>query len=179
MREADFDTYLAAYLVKPGLGSYELEALATERGIAEVDVEHEDRTVAEAARRAALVYALSPKLNEELEEMGLARLYYDVELPLADVLGEIEDIGMPVDAGTLEEVGEDLDGRIADVEKDIYEDVGHPFNIGSPKQLGEVLFEEMSYSPGQEDQDRILDGREGAAAARHRVSRGRPHHRVP
>ena len=79
--------------------------------------------------------------------MGLARLYYDVELPLADVLGEIEDIGMPVDAGTLEEVGEDLDGRIADVEKLIYEDVGHPFNIGSPKQLGEVLFEEMEIPP--------------------------------
>ncbi|MGH3148187.1 MAG: DNA polymerase, partial [Rubrobacter sp.] len=147
VRDADFDTFLAAYLVKPGLGSYELEALAAERGMAEVDVEHEDRTVAAAARRAALVYALSPKLQEELEQMGLARLYHDVELPLADVLGEIEDIGMPVDAGTLEDVGEDLDGRIADVERDIYEDVGHPFNIGSPKQLGEVLFEEMGIPP--------------------------------
>src|SRR5918999_2201843 len=81
VRGADFDTYLAAYLVKPGLGSYELETLATERGMAEVEVSHEDRTVAEAARRAALVYALSPRLEEELEAMGLARLYYDVELP--------------------------------------------------------------------------------------------------
>ena len=71
-------------------------------------------TVAEAARRAALVYALSPRLEEELEEMGLARLYYDVELPLAGVLGEIEEIGMPVDAGTLEEVGEELEGRISE-----------------------------------------------------------------
>ena len=79
--------------------------------------------------------------------MGLARLFYDVELPLADVLGEIEEVGMPVDAGTLEEVGQDLDGRISEVEKDIYEDVGHPFNIGSPKQLGEVLFEEMGIPP--------------------------------
>ena len=147
MRDADFDTYLAAYLVKPGLGSYELETLAAERGMAEVDLAHEDRAVAEAARRAALVYALSPRLQKELEEMGLARLYYDVELPLADVLGEIEEIGMPVDAKTLEGVGEDLDARIADVERDIYEDVGHPFNIGSPKQLGEVLFEEMGIPP--------------------------------
>ena len=147
VREADFDTYLAAYLVKPGLGSYELETLAAERGLSEVDVAHEDRAVAEAARRAALVYALSPRLQKELEEMGLARLFYDVEIPLADVLGEIEEIGMPVDAETLEEVGEDLDARIADVERDIYEGVGHPFNIGSPKQLGEVLFEEMSIPP--------------------------------
>ena len=145
VRNADFDTYLAAYLVKPGLGSYELETLAAERGMAEVDLAYEDRAVAEAARRAAQIYALSPRLQKELEEMGLARLYYDVELPLADVLGEIEDIGMPVDAETLEGVGQDLDARIADVERDIYEDVGHPFNIGSPKQLGEVLFEEMGY----------------------------------
>jgi DNA polymerase-1 len=145
--DANFDTYLAAYLVKPGLGSYELETLAVERGMAEVDVGHEDRSVMEAARRAALVYALSPRLEEELEEMGLARLYYDVELPLAGVLGVMEEIGMPVDADTLEEVGEDLDGRIAEVEVHIYEDVGHPFNIGSPKQLGEVLFEEMGIPP--------------------------------
>jgi DNA polymerase I len=103
--------------------------------------------VAEAARRAALVYALSPRLEEELEAMGLARLYYDVELPLAGVLEEIEEIGMPVDAATLEEVGEELEGRISDVEQHIYEDVGHPFNIGSPKQLGEVLFEEMGIPP--------------------------------
>lgn len=145
--EADFDTYLAAYLVKPGLGSYELETLASERGMAEVDVGHDDMAVMEAARRAALVYALSPRLQGELEEMGLARLYYDVELPLAGVLGEMEEIGMPVDADTLEEVGGDLDSRIAEVEGHIYEDVGHPFNIGSPKQLGEVLFEEMSIPP--------------------------------
>ncbi len=147
VRGVDFDTYLAGYLVKPGLGSYELEPLASERGLADVEVRHEDRAVAEAARRAAQIYALSPRLVEELEEMGLARLYYDVELPLADVLGEIEEVGMPVDAATLEEVGEELEGRIEELERRIYEEVGHPFNIGSPKQLGEVLFEEMGIPP--------------------------------
>ena len=80
MRGADFDTYLAAYLVKPGLGSYELETLAAERGMAEVEVSHEDRTVAEAARRAALSVRALAGLEEELEAMGLARLCYDVEL---------------------------------------------------------------------------------------------------
>ena len=53
MPGASFDTYLAAYLVKPGLGSYEPEALASERGIAEVEVDHEEPRVQEAARRAA------------------------------------------------------------------------------------------------------------------------------
>ena len=149
VRGADFDTYLAGYLIKPGLGSYELEALAGEpqRGMAEIEVRHEELEIREAARRAALVYALSPKLNEELEEMALARLYYDVELPLADVLGEMERLGMPVDVSTLEEVGREIEERIEELEARIFEEVGHPFNIGSPKQLGEVLFEEMSIPP--------------------------------
>jgi DNA polymerase-1 len=147
VRSAHFDTYLAAYLIKPGLGSYEIDALASERDLAEVEVEHEDPGVRDSARRAAMIHALSPKLNAELEEMGLARLYYDVELPLADVLGEMEKIGMPVDARTLEEVGEEIETRIGELEARIFEDVGHPFNIGSPKQLGEVLFEELSLPP--------------------------------
>ena len=147
VRGASFDTYLAGYLVKPGLGSYELGALASERGLAEIEVAHEDPAVRDAARRAAQIHALVPKLDAEMEEMGLARLYYDVELPLADVLGELERIGMPVDVSTLEEVGRELEGRIEELEAHIFEEVGHPFNIGSPKQLGEVLFEEMSIPP--------------------------------
>jgi DNA polymerase-1 len=110
-------------------------------------VDHESYEVAEAARRAALVLALSPLLDDELEEMGLDRLYYDVELPLADVLEALEKVGMPVDAGTLEEVGEDLEGRIAGLESRIHEEAGQQFNIGSPKQLGKVLFENMEIPP--------------------------------
>ena len=147
VRGASFDTYLAGYLVKPGLGSYELGALASERGLAEVEVAHEDPAVRDAARRAAQIHALVPKLDAEMEEMGLARLYYDVELPLADVLGEMERVGMPVDVSTLEVVGREIEGRIEELEARIFEEVGHPFNIGSPKQLGEVLFEEMSIPP--------------------------------
>jgi DNA polymerase I len=147
VRGADFDSYLAGYLVKPGLGSYELETLAAERGVAEIEVAHDDPALREAARRAAQVHALSPMLGDELEEMGLARLYYDVELPLADVLGEMERLGMPVDVSTLEEVGREIEQQIEELEARIYKEVGHPFNIGSPKQLGEVLFEEMSIPP--------------------------------
>ena len=147
VRGANFDTYLAAYLLKPGAGSYELEALAAERGMAEVEVEHDDPSVREAARRAALVHALAPVLSEELEKMALARLYYDVELPLAAVLGEMERVGMPVDVATLQQVGAEIEQRLAEIEARIFEEVGHPFNIGSPKQLGEVLFVEMGIPP--------------------------------
>ena len=143
VRGVAFDTYLAGYLVKPGLGSYDLDSLAGPRGLAEIDVEHGDLAVREAARKAAQIRALTPKLDEELREMGLSQLYYDVELPLADVLGEMEDIGMPVDVSTLEEVGEEIAGRIEELEAQIYRDAGQEFNIGSPKQLGKVLFEDM------------------------------------
>jgi DNA polymerase-1 len=149
VRGGAFDTYLAAYLIKPGLGSYELEALATERGLVDVEVEHENADVREAARRAALVHVLAPTLEGELEEMGLARLYYDVELPLADVLGELEGIGMPVDRRTLEGVDGKLMDRISDLEARIYTEAEQEFNIGSPKQLGKVLFEDMGIPPAR------------------------------
>ena len=170
-----FDTFLAAYLIQPGTGSYELEPLAAEFGLAgrEIVAKSGDMSleIEAAARRAALAYALSPVLDErltgldeeratalgsgepepvlgeELEEMGLSRLYYEVELPLAGVLRAMEAIGMPVDLGALEEVGREIEGRIGELEEDIFEAAGHPFNISSPKQLGEVLFVEMEIPP--------------------------------
>ncbi len=144
---ATFDTYLAAYLVQPGTGDYTPETLAADRSIPEVEVEHEDAAVVDAARRAALIHALAPLLEAELESVGLARLYYDVELPLADVLGDLERIGMPVDRRTLEEVGEELTSLIEDLQGRIYEQADQEFNIGSPKQLGVILFEEMNIPP--------------------------------
>ena len=146
---ADFDTFLAAYLVKPGLGGYELDTLSSDRGVPEFEVNHDDSRVVAAARKAAQIHDLVPLLERELRDMGLARLYYDVELPLADVLGELERVGMPVDAATLEKVGQELEGRLSDLETRIYEEAGQEFNIGSPKQLGKVLFEDMGIPPAR------------------------------
>ena len=144
---ADFDTYLAAYLIKPGLGGYELKSLATERGLPEVEVAHDDSRVESAAENASRIHALVPFLEKDLKEMGLARLYYDMELPLSDVLAELQRTGMPVDADTLEKVGQELEERIAGLEVRIYEEAEQEFNIGSPKQLGKVLFEDMGLPP--------------------------------
>jgi DNA polymerase-1 len=176
---ASFDTYLAGYLVKPGLGSYELGALASERGLAEVEVAHEDPAVRDAARRAAQIHALVPKLDAEMEEMGLARLYYDVELPLADVLGEMERVGMPVDVSTLEEVGREIEGRIEELEARIFEEVGHPFQhrFSQTARGGPLRGDE--HPAGPQDQDRLLDRRQGPAAARHRAPDSGPDHRLP
>ena len=149
---ADFDTYLAAYLIKPGLGGYELNDLAGERNLPEIEVAHDDAAVVAAAKRASRIHALVPFLEKDLKEMGLVRLYYDMELPLSDVLAELQRIGMPVDAETLETVGQELEERIADLEVHIYKEAGseevpREFNIGSPKQLGKVLFEDMGLPP--------------------------------
>ena len=144
---ADFDTYLAAYLIKPGLGGYELESLAAERGLPEIEVEHDDGRVVAAATKASQIHALVPFLEKDLKEMGLARLYYDMELPLADVLAELQRVGMPVDVDTLEKVGQELEERLSDLEARIYEEADQEFNIGSPKQLGKVLFEDMGLPP--------------------------------
>ncbi|MDP8939947.1 MAG: DNA polymerase I [Actinomycetota bacterium] len=147
VRGADFDTYLAAYLIKPGLGGYELDSLTADRALPEVEVSHDDPRVVAAAKRTASIYALVPLMERNLKEMDLARLYYDVELPLADVLAALEQIGMPVDSATLQEAGREIQEQVEELEESIYADVGHPFNIGSPKQLGQVLFEEMSIPP--------------------------------
>ncbi len=147
VRDASFDTYLAAYLIQPGTRSYEPEDLASEQNLPEIEVNHDEPTVVAAARRAALVYALSPRLEEQLREMNLSRLFYDVEMPLADVLAQMERVGMPVERSVLVEAGERLEERISALEKEIFEVVGHEFNVGSPKQLGEVLFEEMGIPP--------------------------------
>ena len=144
---ADFDTFLAAYLIKPGLGGYELDTLAEDRGVPEFEADHDDARVVAAARKAAQIHTLVPLLERELRDMGLARLYYDIELPLADVLGGLQYVGMPVDRDTLQQVGREIQEQVEKLEESIYEDVGHPFNIGSPKQLGEVLFVEMGIPP--------------------------------
>lgn len=152
VKGAAFDTYLAAYLIQPGTRSYDLETLAYEldlperepgwEGLGSVELEVEG-----AARQAALLYDLAPVLEEKLGEMDLRSLYYDVELPLADVLARMEEIGMPVDVATIEAVGAEIEERAAELEAEIHAEAGHPFNIGSPKQLGEVLFEEMGIDP--------------------------------
>ncbi|MGF1470328.1 MAG: DNA polymerase I [Rubrobacteraceae bacterium] len=147
LRDADFDTYLAAYLIKPGLGGYELDSISADRGLPEIEVEDGDPLVVTAAQRAARIHALVPLLEKDLRDMGLARLYYDVELPISDVLASLEQIGMPVDAATLREVGREIQEQVEALEESIHAEVGHPFNIGSPKQLGQVLFEEMSLPP--------------------------------
>ena len=130
-----FDTELAAYLLDPTVGSYDLSKLAI------------STFNTEATPSPALVQALYQALSPRLAELGLDKLYYDIELPLCPVLAEMERQGVLIDRGALEAYGKMLAQRIADDEQAIYALAGKEFNINSTQQLGKILFEDMGIPP--------------------------------
>ncbi len=88
-------------------------------------------------------YKLKPIFNDILEEKNLLDLYYNIEFPTAKVLADMEYEGISVSKEVLDEISCDLDTRTENLEKEIYELAGREFNIASPKQLGEILFEDL------------------------------------
>ncbi len=96
-----------------------------------------------AIERARCVRDLKGPLERLLEERGQRRYHDEVDLPLSRVLAEMEDIGIAVDVDVLSQLGAELRGRLADVEARVHVLAGRTFNLSSPKQLGEVLFEDL------------------------------------
>ncbi|MCL2708238.1 MAG: DNA polymerase I, partial [Defluviitaleaceae bacterium] len=102
-----------------------------------------DTLYGHAAGMAGALSRLYPLMKEKLDENGQSKLYYDIELPLAGVLFEMENAGLKIDTAKLAEYGEALQAHITDLTESIYETAGTVFNINSPTQLGEVLFEKI------------------------------------
>ena len=134
-----FDTMLAAYLLDPARRGYPLAELCEDRGI---DPGLEDRAGWQAAAVAALAAAQRP----ELEERGLAALLADVELPLVAVLREMELAGIALDLGRLAAITERVQAEVSSLERSIWQAAGEEFLIGSPQQLGAILFEKLALS---------------------------------
>src|SRR5690606_16356505 len=99
------------------------------------------------ARKANALYELKPKLDEDLRKNEQEKLYRELEMPLSIVLGKMETTGIKVDRNQLERMGEDLVQRLNELETMIHQLAGGEFNINSPKQLGEVLFEKLGLPP--------------------------------
>lgn len=135
-----FDTALAAYDLNPSQSDYPVSKLATT--FLGLSVEDEN-----AADCAEAVWLLKKPLWEELQRTGAEKLYTEIELPLCDVLYKMEQRGIAIDRVQLEQFGKMLSARIADCEALIYGYSDGPFNINSPKQLGEVLFEKLALPP--------------------------------
>jgi DNA polymerase I len=154
--DLDHDTLIAAYLLEPQRRTYELTELAADAGIglaegAVVEVEDDAQLALgeeveaglDPGEEARLVAALAEAQRPRLEQFELEPLLHDVELPLVHVLAAMEREGLKLDAERLAEVGAGFGERIATLQKEIFELAGEEFTIGSPQQVGRVLFEEL------------------------------------
>ncbi|HXF98100.1 MAG TPA: DNA polymerase I [Gaiellaceae bacterium] len=147
--EARDDTLIAAYLIDPGRAEYLLDDLAAEHGIElEPDPPVEEETAA-LVRRAEATRRLAPLLRAKVRERDLERLYDEVELPLTAVLAAMEDAGVRIDTYRMGEITARLRDRIEELEARAYELAGERFVLGSPQQLGRVLFEKLGLTPGR------------------------------
>ncbi len=135
LRGLGFDSMIAGYLLNPSKGGYALQDLAWDY----LGKSYKPESV-EGAAGVSLIAALRPVLEKELHEKELFGLFSDIEIPLETVLADMEFIGIRFDLELLRRLSSDLDKRLLDLVKNIYELSGGRFNINSPKQLGEVLF---------------------------------------
>ena len=155
-----FDAAIAAYLLSPTDGSYELDKVGGQYfsetfppakdylgSKAWADGESAARAKAALSAHAALIAALYEVLPPKLTELGLDRVYHDIELPLCPVLAEMETVGMLVDDGALARFGEILTVGIDTLTAEIFDLCGQTFNLNSTQQLGKVLFEDLGLPP--------------------------------
>jgi DNA polymerase I len=135
------DTMVAQYLIDPARRGYPLDELATEAGIgARVSGANG------VAERAVLTRALAERQRERLDEDGLTRLFEEIELPLVDVLVEMERQGVKLDVRRLSEISRRFDKRAIELERQVWDLAGEQFTIGSPQQLAPILFDKLKLS---------------------------------
>ncbi len=152
----EHDTMLAAYLLEPQRRTYDLVELAADAGIGlaegataapaddgQLALGEELEAGLEPPEEARLIAALAEVQRGRIEELGLAPLLHEVELPLVGVLAAMERAGLKLDAARLAEVGAGFGERIETLEREIFELAGEEFTIGSPQQVGRILFEKL------------------------------------
>jgi len=158
-----FDTQLASYLIDPEAPnalaelverelSIELPSLESltkpKRGLlVPLDEVDADSLGALLGREAALLMRLWPRLEKELDQAQLSELLRNLELPLSELLAELELRGVLVDISMLGRLGTELDARLLDFEREAQEIVGRPFNVHSPRQLETLLFDDLKLKP--------------------------------
>jgi DNA polymerase-1 len=160
----EFDTMVASYLLDPGRGVHNLDALAlrylnikktaTEeligKGAAAISMAEvpEEKVAHYAAEDADVTYRLVDLFRQRLEADGLLPLFREVEMPLVHVLLDMERAGVRVDAGYLKQLSREFEDIAHRVERDIREIAGEEVNLNSPKQLGPLLFEKLEIQKG-------------------------------
>ena len=161
----DLDTMVLSYLVDATRSNHDIEGLVLERANYRA-VSQEDLTgrgakalavnavpptslLAYAAERADLPLVLAPRLAEELKTEGLDGVYRDLERPLIPVLADIERAGVKIDVPSLGRQAQTMQAQLDELSQRIFALAGGEFNVNSPKQLGEVLFEKLNLQPSK------------------------------
>ncbi len=159
------DTMIASYLAQPAAKSHGMDNLAAELlgyktisysevtgtgkkqiGFSEVEVE---KAVVYAAEDADITLRLAQKLEPMVAEAGQEKLFREVEMPLVEILTDMEWTGVRIDPVFLGALSREMEVKLALLEKEIHQLAGGPFNIASPKQLGEILFERLKLPRGK------------------------------
>ena len=135
-----FDGKLAAYLLNPSASDYQVAPLAAEYGV-------KPAFVCEEYPDAGVLAAVCDTLARHLDEQGQHKLLAEMELPLARVLADMERIGFAVDADGIRAFGDSLRAELDGILRRIYDAVGYEFNLNSPKQLAEALFDKLGLPP--------------------------------
>ena len=159
LRGIDFDTMIASYLLNPSKMNHNLDDLAFEhldhkmipikdllgsgKNRITMDKVPVDKVSEYSCEDSDVTFRLKEIFEPELFTKELDSLFRDIELPLVDVLLNMEQNGMKIDTGLLKKTSKDMDKELSGIVKDIYEIAGGEFNINSPKQLSEILFERL------------------------------------
>lgn len=158
-----FDSMLASYVLNPSKRTHDLETLSVEilqRPLSEAQGETDQQEmlpglggavgapttqeIRRDAERADAVLRMQQKLEPRIEEEGLGTVFRELELPLIEVLADMERVGIRLDVDQLRGMSEEVGEQLEKLTGEIYELAGVEFNINSPKQLGEILFEKMN-----------------------------------
>ena len=145
----DFDTQIAAYVLNAALRSQTIADVVAERLNLVLPPPKELQPVHRAGLEALSALTAREPLARALTESGLERLYREIELPLVPVLARMESDGVAIDLAALAELDREFNTEISRLEEEIYAAVGHEFTIGSPKQLGDILFGELKLPKGR------------------------------
>ncbi len=162
--EGIMDLLVCCYLANPLKNDYEIEDVASEylaqslqtrkqlfskKSWSEAMADEADAVITYACRAAQTLQKTALIVREKLADMGMWSLYTQMERPLTFVLSDMESLGIRIQPQALKDYSESLSGRINELEQQIYQETGETFNIASPKQLGEILFEKMGLPGGK------------------------------
>ena len=140
VKNVQFDITLAAYLLNVNSSDYSLKRLCTEYGVPEPESDEQ---------LADCLYQLTTKLTNRIAQEKLTNILNEIEMPLARVLASMETDGVQLDSEGIDRFGEELKAKIEQTENEIYDLAGERFNIGSPKQLGTILFDKLMLPYGK------------------------------